>query len=88
MAAPLLHHSDGVFYFMQYTTKTKVVKDVCLINVYRNTEFWHVYEFGLEQYQITEDRTFLDHISYKVWGTKQNLDEIAMAIFFYKNYQP
>ena len=70
----------GLFYFMKYTTKTKVVKGVCLIGVYRNREFWHLYEFSLERYKLNNDATFLDHIKEKSWGTDENVKEICIAI--------
>lgn len=65
---------------MQYTTKTTVIKGVCLIGVYRNREFWHVYEFTLDRYVINNDMTFLDHIKTKNWGTDENIKEICTAI--------
>lgn len=61
---------------MIYTTKTKLKNNYVVISVFRNLEFWHEYDFRVEKIDY-----FLKHISYKRWGTIQNLEEIKNCVY-------
>jgi hypothetical protein len=78
IVAPQLHYFDGVFYFMKntYTTKTRVDKNHCVIEVYINHEWWHTYDFHLDQLYFISGRNIFSDLGDKVWGTPSNLHEI------------
>jgi hypothetical protein len=80
MVASLLRPPDGAFTFMQYTTITKVNGLHCEVDVYRNHEFWHTYEFHLDRLFIIHGENILTHISWKVWGSETNIQEIHNSI--------
>ena len=65
----------GFFYAMNYTTKTTLDGDYAVIKVYQDGEFWHEYEFPLKDWD-----NFVEHISFKVWGTVGNLKEIQTVV--------
>jgi hypothetical protein len=65
---------------MQYTTITKVNGLHCEVDVYRNLEFWHTYEFHLDRLFIIHGENILTHISWKVWGSETNIQEIHNSI--------
>ena len=71
--------SDGLFLFM-YTTETKIKNGFAVVKVYENKEYWHTYEFPIQN-----NYNFIDHISGKVWGTVGVLSEIKNALKDYNN---
>jgi hypothetical protein len=82
IVAPQLHYFDGVFYFMKnaYTTKTTVDKNHCIIEVYMNHEWWHTYDFHLDDLYLIKGRNILIDIACKNWGIPENIEEIHNAI--------
>lgn len=65
----------GFFYAMNYKTQTKTNGDYTVINVYQNGEFWQMYDFPTKDLEL-----FLQQISFKVWGTDDNLKEIKSSV--------
>jgi hypothetical protein len=63
-----------------YTTKTTVDKNHCIIEVYMNHEWWHTYDFHLDDLYLIKGRNILIDIACKNWGTPQNIEEIHNAI--------
>lgn len=66
----------GFFYAMKFKTKTTVKNNFVVIDVFQDNEFWHTYDFRIDQ---TEK--FLKQISHKVWGTDFNLNEIKNSVY-------
>lgn len=64
-----------------YTTQTKVDKNHCIIEVYKDHEWWHTYDFHLDKlYYDSQGRNILTDIADKHWGTPENIDEINNSI--------
>jgi hypothetical protein len=71
------------FYFMQqeYTTQTTVDKKHCIIEVYKDHELWLTYDFHLNLlFYDSFGINIYNQLSYKCWGTTQNIAEIHNAI--------
>ena len=62
---------------MEYHIKHKFENDYCIIDVYRDNQFWFTYDFHLMS-GIREGENFsmLDHIKYKNWGHAEGIDEM------------
>jgi hypothetical protein len=82
MVGSLLRHPIGVFLFMKtiYTTQTTVDKNHCIIEVYMNHEWWHTYDFHLDDLYLIKGRNILIDIACKNWGIPENIEEIHNAI--------
>ena len=81
LVALSLHHLDGVFYFMKYTTQTRVEKNYCIIEVYRDHEWWLTYDFHLDKlYYDNQGRNIYSDLECKHWGTPENIQEIDNSI--------
>jgi hypothetical protein len=81
IVAPQLHYFDGVFYFMKYTTQTRVEKNYCIIEVYRDHEWWLTYDFHLDKlYYDNQGRNIYSDLECKHWGTPENIQEIDNSI--------
>ena len=83
MVASLLRQPIGVFYFMKtiYTTQTRVEGKHCIIEIYKDLEWWHTYDFHLNL--LFYDRfgnNIYNQLGYKWWGTTENIAEIHNAI--------
>jgi hypothetical protein len=59
---------------MKFKTKTTVKNNFVVIDVFQDNEFWHTYDFRIDQIE-----QFLKQISQKQWGTVQNLQEIKTS---------
>lgn len=71
-----------------YTTQTRVDKNHCIIDVYRNHECWFTYDFHLEQlYLDSEGTNIFTQIAWKNWGTSENIKEIHNSIVKYLLYK-
>jgi hypothetical protein len=69
---------------MKYTTQTRVDKNYCVIEVYRNHEWWHTYDFHLDKlYYDSQGRNIFSDIECKHWGTPENVLEINNEILKY-----
>lgn len=64
------------FFILMYKTKTRIENDLVLIEIHFNGAYWHDYYFELSKIDY-----FMDHISSKVWGTRQNLGEIYLSVW-------
>ncbi len=64
---------------MNYTTKTTTFGNYTVINVYQDGEFWQMYDFPTEDLEL-----YLKQISFKVWGTDENLKEIKSSVYYGK----
>jgi hypothetical protein len=82
IVAPQLHYFDGVFYFMKtiYKTHTTVLKDFCVIDIYRDHECWFTYDFHLDELYFINGRNIFTELQDKRWGTPENIEEIHNAI--------
>ena len=83
IVAPQLHYFDGVFYFMKiiYTTQTRVEKNYCIIEVYKDHEWWMTYDFHLDKlYYDNQGRNIYADLECKHWGTPENIQEIDNSI--------
>jgi hypothetical protein len=68
------------FFYLMYTTETKIKNGFAVVKVYQNKKYWHTYEFPIQS-----NYNFIEHISRKVWGTVGVLSEINNAIKGYNN---
>jgi hypothetical protein len=82
MVGSLLRHPIGVFLFMItiYKTHTTVLKDFCVIDIYRDHECWFTYDFHLDELYFINGRNIFTELQDKRWGTPENIEEIHNAI--------
>ena len=64
-----------------YTTQTQVQKNFCIIQIYRDHEWVATYDFHLDRlFYDSQCVNIYTHLSYKRWGTTENIAEIHNAI--------
>jgi hypothetical protein len=66
---------------MKYTTQTRVEGKHCIIEVYRDHEWWLTYDFHLDLlFYDSFGNNIYNQLSYKWWGETENIAEIHNAI--------
>lgn len=64
-----------------YTTQTRVEGKHCIIEVYKDHEWWLTYDFHLDLlFYDSFGNNIYNQLSYKWWGTTENIAEIHNAI--------
>lgn len=63
-----------------FKTETTVDKNHCVIEVYMNQEWWHTYDFLLQDLYLKKGRNIFTDLKCKNWGIPENIEEIHNAI--------
>ena len=64
-----------------FITQTRVEQNYCIIEIYKDHEWWLTYDFHLDKLYCDKDgRNILSDIICKNWGTPVNIVEINNSI--------